>query len=71
MLKKRKILIISVLAAVVVLTMGIIGGVVYASSSTSSANTPVNPQMALSFNFIQGEHLMLTLYLISGAFIRN
>ncbi|MBN1190620.1 MAG: hypothetical protein JXA46_12775 [Dehalococcoidales bacterium] len=46
MFKSRKIIIITVLAAVVVLSMGIIGGSVYASSNTS-ADDAAKPQNTL------------------------
>jgi hypothetical protein len=50
MFKNRKILIISVLAAAVILSMGLIGGVVYAASGTSTdsnSSSDSNPHSVL------------------------
>jgi hypothetical protein len=46
--KKRKMVIISALAAAVILTVGLVGGIAYADSSTSTDSAAKNPQMVLA-----------------------
>jgi hypothetical protein len=51
MFKKRKWIIISILAAVVVVALGVIGGAAYAQSgatNTAAATAPVDPQKVLA-----------------------
>jgi hypothetical protein len=48
MLKKRKLVIISALAAAVILTMGLVGGAVYANSSASTTGDTAKPQTVLA-----------------------
>jgi hypothetical protein len=48
MLKKRRIVIISALAGAMILTMGLVGGVAYANSSTATTKTASNPQTVLA-----------------------
>lgn len=48
MSKKRKMVIISALAAAVILTVGLVGGIAYADSSTSTDSAAKNPQMVLA-----------------------
>jgi hypothetical protein len=51
MFKKRKWLIVSIAATVIVVAMGVIGGAVYAASGATTpapATTPINPQTVLA-----------------------
>jgi hypothetical protein len=46
-MNKKKLIIVSVLAVALMLTVGLVGSAVYASSTTST-DTPANPRMVLA-----------------------
>jgi hypothetical protein len=48
MFKKRKWIIISILAAAIVVAVGVMGGAAYAKSNTAAAAAPTNPQKVLA-----------------------